>query len=124
MKRNLWRIGLIIGLLGICLSAAPASAQGIKERMRARLPIIKALKSRQIIGESNRGYLEFVGSKKERQDVVNAENSDRRTVYSAIARQQGTTVGIVEKHRAVQIHQKAARGEWLQDAGGRWHIRQ
>lgn len=124
MKRKLWGIGLIICFLGICLPSLPASAESIKDRMRARLPIIKALKKRQIIGENNRGYLEFVGSRRERKDIVDAENSDRRKVYSAIARQQGASLEVVEKHRAVQIQQKAARGEWLQDARGRWYVKQ
>lgn len=124
MKRKLWGIGLIVCFLGICLSFLPASAESVKDRMLSRLPIIKSLKKRQIVGENNRGYLEFVGPGRERKDVVDAENSDRRQVYSSIARQQGTTLEVVEQNRAVQIHQKADRGEWLQDARGRWYVKQ
>jgi len=86
-----------------------------------RLPVIKSLKAKGIIGEDNAGYLEFVGQKKEKADVIQAENKDRKLVYGAIAKQQGTTVELVGKHRAVQLANKAQPGEWLQDAKGKWY---
>ena len=89
--------------------------------MIARLPEIKALKNKGIVGENNLGYLQFVGNKKEKADVVNAENRDRKLVYEAIAKQQNTTVEVVGKHRAIQIANKAQAGEWLQDANGKWY---
>jgi hypothetical protein len=42
-------------------------------------------------------------------------------VYEAIAKQQGTTLELVGKHRAIQISDKARPGEWLQDANGKWY---
>ncbi len=108
-------------------SGLPASAdsmKAIKGRMKARLPIIKTLKARNIIGENNRGYLEFIGNSRERQSVVMAENKDRRKIYAFIASQHGTEIDVVEKHRAAQIHKKADKGEWLQDAGGKWYRKQ
>jgi uncharacterized protein YdbL (DUF1318 family) len=89
--------------------------------MIARLPVIKALKGQGIVGENNKGYLEFVGQKKEKEEVVTAENKDRKLVYGAIAKQQGTTVEVVGQHRVVQIANKAQPGEWLQDANGKWY---
>jgi hypothetical protein len=124
MKYQLWGIGLLLCLAGFCLSAHPASADSmnaIKTRMKTRLPIIKTLKARNIIGENNRGYLEFVSTVREKQQVINAENADRRKIYALIAQKHGTRIEVVEKHRAAQIHLKADRGEWLQDAEGRWY---
>ena len=89
--------------------------------MLARLPEIKALKDKGLVGENNKGLLEFVGQQKEKQDVVTAENQDRQKVYQAIAKQQGTTAELVGKHRAVQIAAKAQPGTWLQDANGKWY---
>jgi uncharacterized protein YdbL (DUF1318 family) len=108
-------------ILGILITHGNASSKAIKQRMIDRLPVIKSLKDQGIIGENNSGYLEFVGNKKERADVIEAENQDRKLVYSAIAKQQGTTVELVGKHRAIQIAQKAQPGEWLQDANGKWY---
>ena len=116
----------IIAILSILISAilitdGYSSSNELKQRMIARLPAIKALKNKGLVGENNMGYLQFVGSKKEKEDVVNAENKDRKLVYGAIAKQQATTIEVVGKHRAIQIANKAQPGEWLQDANGKWY---
>jgi hypothetical protein len=124
MKNPLWTIGLLLYLAGFCFSTDSALADtmtDIKTRMKTRLPIIKTLKVQNIIGESNRGYLEFIRSERREQQVVNAENADRRKIYALIAQQSGTRLEVVEKHRAAQIHLKADPGEWLQDAKGHWY---
>jgi hypothetical protein len=88
--------------------------------MKDRLPKIIELKAAGIIGENNQGFLAFVGSNKSEQALVDAENQDRQLVYGAIAKQQGTTAGVVGQRRALQIADNAKPGEWLQDAGGKW----
>ena len=122
MKRK--KIIAVLSILILALlitNGYSSSAKEIKQRMIARLPEIKALKSKGIVGENNLGYLQFVGNKKEKADVVTAENNDRKLVYEAIANQQNTTVEVVGKHRAVQIANKAQAGEWLQDGTGKWY---
>lgn len=114
------RIALLL-LLGIFLASASGFAGDIKSRFKARLPVIKALKAKGIVGENNRGYLQFIGGKKEQENVVIAENNDRRKVYAAIAQREGTTERAVGKRRALHIAQKVRPGEWLQDADGNWH---
>ena len=111
---------LFVFVLGILISDA-YSADSIKQRMIDRLPVIKALKDQGIVGENNTGFLEFVGNRKEKADVVAAENKDRKLVYEAIAKNQGTTDKLVGQHRAIQIADKALAGEWLQDANGKWY---
>ena len=121
MKKKI-TVAILATLLCIVFAAgAFASAKEIRDRMIARLPEIKALKAKGLVGENNKGYLEFVGQKKEKQEIVTAENQDRQTVYKAIAKQQETTVELVGKHRAVQIAAKAQPGTWLQDANGKWY---
>jgi uncharacterized protein YdbL (DUF1318 family) len=121
MKRITLIAILPVFILGILITNAYSSSKAIKQRMIERLPVIKALKDKGIVGENNKGYLEFVGQKKEKAEVINAENKDRKLVYGAIAKQQGTTVEVVGKHRAIQIANKAQPGEWLKDAAGKWH---
>ena len=121
MKRKAIFAILPVFVLGILITNAYPASKEIKQRMIARLPVIKALKGQGIVGENNRGYLQFVGQKKEKEEVVTAENKDRKLVYKAIAKQQGTTAEVVGKHRAVQISNKAQPGEWLQDANGKWY---
>jgi uncharacterized protein YdbL (DUF1318 family) len=96
-------------------------ANSIQDRMKDRLPAIAELKKAGIIGENNLGYLEFVGANKKSEDIVSAENSDRKLVYEAIAKKQNTTVELVGKRRAIQIAEKADPGEWLKNESGKWH---
>ncbi len=119
-QRTLTKI-LAFLLIGTFVTGVSAFADDIKTRMKNRLPVIKELKAKGIVGEGNKGYLQFVGGNKAKADVVAAENKDRKTVYAAIAKQQGTTAELVGKRRAVQIAKKANKGEWVQDAGGNWN---
>jgi len=121
MKPRPFKKIVVFFLIGFFVAASPLFADDIKTRMKDRLPVILELKAKGIVGENNKGYLEFIGGKKEKADVVAAENEDRTTVYAAIAKQQGTTVELVGKRRALQISEKADAGDWLQDAGGNWY---
>ena len=121
MKRKRIIALLSVFILGMLVSEVYSSSSEIKQRMISRLPLIKALKDKGIVGENNKGFLEFIGGKKEGADVVQAENKDREEVYAAIAKQQGTTIEVVGKHRAIQITQNALAGEWLQDGNGKWY---
>jgi len=108
-------------LVVLCTTVTSSSAEDTKSRMKERLPIIIELKEKGIVGEDNRGYLQFVGTKREKEDVVTAENNDRKSVYSAIAKKQGATVDFVGKRRAKQIAERAKKGEFLQDESGKWY---
>ena len=109
---------LIFSAEGNCF----AGADDIKARMQQRLPTIVNLKSDGLVGENNKGYLEFVpGAAQKEAVVISAENKDRESVYDAIAKQQGTSQQLVGERRANQIGQKASSGSWLQDPSGKWY---
>lgn len=109
---------LIFSTEGNCF----AGANDIKARMEERLPAIVQMKADSLIGENNKGFLEFVpGAAKRDESVITEENKDREAVYNAIAGQQGTTGTLVGERRANQIAEKASSGEWLQDASGKWY---
>jgi uncharacterized protein YdbL (DUF1318 family) len=118
MKRFAPYLLLVISAM---ILAGPARADSaIKTRMIQRLPVIKALKQKGVVGENNKGYLEFVGGEKEQAKIVAAENSDRGQVYETIAKQQKVSAAIVGRRRAAQLAAKAQAGEWIQDAAGKW----
>ena len=121
MKIKIFMTTLMLLIIGLLFSGSFASSESLKARMKARLPIIQELKSKGIVGENVKGYLQFVGEMKEKVDVVEAENNDRRKVYAAIAKQQGTTAEIVGNRGALKIAKKAKAGTWLQDQGGKWY---
>jgi uncharacterized protein YdbL (DUF1318 family) len=111
---------LFAGLFATSLLLAQNLA-ALRERMENRLPAINALKDRHVVGETNRGFLEVRGGvPAESQQVVSEENSDRRQVYAALARQTGSTVDEVGRKRAEQVAGIAKRGHWIQSPAGEW----
>jgi len=115
---------LVAAMLVILIaSSVNARAESIKDRMLARLPLITSLKTDGLIGEDNRGYVQFIKGPQENADAVAAENADRQQVYMEIAAQQGVSVDIVGRRRAQQIADKAQPGHWLQAADGKWYQR-
>lgn len=116
-----------LAVLAIALFAgvAPLHAQdmgALKARMEQRQPAVDGLKDRGAAGENNRGYLEARGSLGgEDQKIISDENSDRRTVYAAIAAETGTNADVVGKARAAKIAATSRRGVWLQAVDGNWY---
>lgn len=112
--------GGILVVLCLIVSTPTAFADGIKERMKSRLPVIADLKTKGIIGEDNQGYLAYVGTKRSQEDVIAAENQDRKAVYTYFAQQQNTSLSVVEQIQAKRKAEKANPGEYIQNAGGQW----
>lgn len=108
-------------LMTLLWCAAPATSASIKDRMTERLPTIIALKDQGVIGENARGYLEYRTGNKPDQQVVEAENKDRRLVYAQIAKNQGVDIALVGQRRAKQIAEKGSRGHWFRAADGTWY---
>lgn len=118
MKRTAIITALAL-LLGFTAAAQDLGA--IKQRMAARLPVISELKEKQTVGENNKGYLEFLpGKSKDKKDVVEAENADRKKIYEVLAARTGTTAEVVGKRRAEQIREQSDPGIMIQDVDGNW----
>ncbi len=100
-----------------------ASVKEIQMRMKDRKPIITKLKDGGNVGENNKGFLEFRGEKLN-QDIVLAENDDRRIVYIAIARKQSVTPELVGERRALAIVEKGEKGHIFQKPDGTWYKKQ
>ena len=121
MKNKIFTTTVSLIIMSFLFINASAFGEGIKARMKARMPAILELKDKGIVGEDKNGFLQFVGQKKEKEDLIAAENVDRKKVYSHIAKQQGTTAQLVGERRALQIAKKAKPGTWLQDQSGKWY---
>lgn len=96
-------------------------AQGIKERMKERLPVIIELKTDGIIGENFQGFLAFLTDNKQSQDIIDSENIDREKIYSYIAEKEGATLELVGQRRAKQIAEHAKPGEFFQNEDESWY---
>ena len=116
------KITLLILSLCFVFSASQAfalSAKEIQAQMKNRLPQVVALKDQGVVGENNKGYLEFRGTQQQ-QAVVSAENKDRKIIYTAIGRKQGASADLVGKRRAISIAEKGKKGQMFQDSSGKW----
>ena len=122
MKSKIWGLiafSMLIGMI-FSLTATAVAGNGIKARMKARLPAIRELKDSRLAGENNQGFLEFLGNAIENQGVVESENSDRRMVYDAIANQQGIQADAVGRLRAIKNAERARPGDMIQNKNGDW----
>ncbi len=95
----------------------------IKKNMLERKPKITALKKAGIIGENKAGYLEVIKDAKISEadtKILDGENADRKLVYAAIAKKEGSTVDNVSSLRAKKIRTTAKEGEMIQGEDGKW----
>ena len=123
MKKFLALSVAAIALAFAVPQALSDDAATIKKNMADRKPKIETLKKAGSIGENNTGYLEAMKDVKlEDADkkLIDEENKDRKAVYNAIAKKEGSTVDKVGELRAKQIRSKAAEGEYIQDEEGKW----
>ncbi|BHH82137.1 YdbL family probable chaperone protein [Desulforhopalus sp. 52FAK] len=120
MHKHTLSVSLVILLATVLFFAGPACSASIKDRMAARIPAITQLKNSGVVGENNKGYLEFRGAKKS-EDLVADENKDRNIVYEAIAKKQGASADLVGQRRAKMIVQNGQAGQWFQKQDGSWY---
>ena len=120
MRKNCFLLSLLVTLATVSLFVQPGYSASIKDRMAERIPAINSLKNAGVVGENNRGYLEFRAAKKDEQ-LVQDENNDRGIVYNAIAKKQGAPADLVGKRRAKMIEQNGKSGQWFQKDDGSWY---
>jgi len=123
MKISLFRILALLTVLALGLTVTVTHAQdlaAVKARMAQRLSKLDELKAKGAIGENNRGLVEARGSDAAAAELISAENSDRATVYAALAKQTGSTADQVGRARAKQLAAASAAGVWVQREDGTW----
>lgn len=121
MHKNLFFSSFLLVFVA-CMLFVTSSVHSadIKERMAERIPAIDALKNKGIIGENNKGFLEYRTDSKPQQQLIAEENKDRALVYEAISRQQGAPVDLVAERRAKMIVDNGQTGQWFQKPDGTW----
>ncbi len=125
-------------LESLFIDEAYAEAGSSTEKLRAaivsrknRYPEIQRLKSEGCVGENRSGLLSFRPTAKTKSDrdyakkarvLINAENTDRETIYKIQAERQNVSVDAI-RILSAEVHRKrAAKGEWIevQDEKGKW----
>jgi len=119
--RSLFALAALLAVV-VATNLRAADLGAVKQRMAQRLPTVDALRDRGAAGENNRGFLEARGALPPVDNkTVADENSDRGSVYAALAQQTGTSADQVGRARAKQIAQGSKPGVWLQRESGEWY---
>jgi uncharacterized protein len=118
-------ITLILGLLALNAPStygAERTETTIKQSMIRRVAVIDGLKLSGKAGENNVGMLTQRGLlSTDETRLMNAENTDRRDLYTILAKRLDLTVNVVGQGRAEELRKKSAPGVWLQDPKGNWY---
>lgn len=121
-------IARILPLFALLLALAPslATAQtqdedAIKQRIIDRVAQVDALKLDGKLGENNAGLLEQRAMLKPAEtQLMNAENADRRALYTLVGQRLGLTSTVVGQGRADELRKRSATGVWIQAPDGTW----
>ena len=122
MRKNLILLSAV--LLSGAFLLPTLHAQDIRTRMKQRIPQIIQLKKAGAIGENEKGYLELIPGAKtsdpaKAAELVKAENADRTTVYTFIAKKENVAVETVGAMRAAKLTKLAKTGEYIRK-DGKW----
>ena len=118
--RTLFCLALLV-LIPATIFAADQTMESLRERFKTRLPQIQKLKSEGVIGETVKGYVDFVKDKPaDAVPIVKDENADREALYKLLADKENTTPEKVAERNAKRNFEKAKPGEYLQESDGKW----
>jgi uncharacterized protein YdbL (DUF1318 family) len=121
------KLTLFISLLiSTCLfSSVHTFAQdeaALKQSIMQRVSSVDSLKLAGKVGENNVGMLSQRGAlSNDETALMNAENKDRRALYSILAKRLKLSLKVVGQGRAEELRKKSASGVWLQDDKGKWY---
>lgn len=121
MYKQHFILAIAVLLTAFLFTGLNAQAASVKERMLARVPAINSLKDKGLVGENNRGYLEYRTDAKPEQKMISDENNDRKAVYADIAGKQNVDITLVGQRRANQIRDIGGAGQWFQKPDGAWY---
>lgn len=119
-------VRLLVVFIGLCFGQAvwAGKADEIRDRIAARKSAIDALKTKRLLGENNRGYLEPRHSLfPEQEKLMSDENDDRRALYRVVAGEKGRRMEDVSREQASENAFDAERGTWIQDEYGEWYVK-
>lgn len=94
----------------------------ITASMRSRHPGLLEAKNNGYVGEAWNGLVGLVdsGTPQDVQELVSAENNDRKALFGIIARETGTSVAEVARQNRIRMYRLAGGEHFLQDPERRW----
>ena len=115
-------ISLLYFLSGLLVFAGSAYADAaLGSRMKERLPKVLLVKTAGTVGEGTDGLLHIrAGADEVVAELAKAENADRKTYFSLVARKTEGSAAAVAKQWAKAMRTKGKTGHWFRDAKGNW----
>ncbi|WP_028573923.1 YdbL family protein [Desulfonatronovibrio hydrogenovorans] len=109
----------------VFIISSPAYAQSKDEvtaSMRDRYPALQEAKNNGLVGEAWTGLAALVDQDAPAsvQNLVNAENNDRRRLFQIIAQETGTSVEEVARQNRIRMYRLAEDNHFLQDQNRQW----
>ena len=106
------------------MPALAGQKEDLRKSMKARYPKVKELKLAGTIGETHLGFVEALskeaGEDADLQKLIKAENEDRKTIYTMIAKKTGATPDEVAKNNALRIFNAADENVLFKGPDGKW----
>ena len=98
-----------------------AFADENQQKPKGNFKAVKEMTDRKAAGITNRAMLEARAGATDNDHILIAEeNATRMKRFSAIAKENGTTLEAVQKRYAAKIRSKVPAGTWYQDESGKW----
>ena len=98
-----------------------AFADENQQKPKGNFKAVKDMTDRKVAGMTNRAMLEARdGATDDDRILIAEENATRMKRFSAIARENGTSLEAVQKRYAAKMRSKIAAGTWYQDESGKW----
>ena len=98
-----------------------AFADENQPKPKGNFKAIKEMTDRKVAGMTNRAMLDArEGATDDDRILIAEENATRLKRFSAIAKENGTTLEAVQKRYAAKMRSKIPAGTWYQDESGKW----
>ena len=110
---------------GYRLKKGEPAVQKALESRKARSPELRALKTKGVIGENNRGFIEVLKPvlTPKGKSLIEAENQDRKFIYETVVAQNHLGpdgLANVEEQYAKTRRERAKKGDRVQLPSGKW----
>ncbi|MFO8031523.1 MAG: YdbL family protein [Desulfohalobiaceae bacterium] len=123
---NIYRkLAVICVLLVLLFAATAVQAQDkdqVVQSMKDRHPGLQQAKDQGLVGEAWNGLVAVVQDDvpQEIQELVQAENKDRKQLFKIISQETGTSVQEVARQNRIRMYRLAKDDHFLQDQDRNW----
>jgi hypothetical protein len=115
----LWALGIVLLLVS---GAQAQDKQEVVQSMKQRHSELQQAKDKGLVGEAWNGLVALVqeDAPQKVQNLVQAENNDRKQLFKIIAQETGTSVQEVARQNRIRMYRLAKDDHFVQDQSRNW----